>query len=363
MRVFPTGLLAAGLLVVLGGCQGPLRQQAIDVAAISAVQDDLKRQIAHYAAYARNPRQIPVRRGDTIVETNISELTAPDGGQVWACGTGNIGFDILSVEAELTTTLGSSVGGNLGVTVPLQGVTVGGKVGGGRTVTNTQTLTYNVYPILDDTTELNPTRADVNRYPIAKVLTDLRQALLASATRFDYSFDPPRRRPPTACVTNYNPEKIDAPGGTYTLGLSVVETLSGGVSISLALVELGVDGSRKSTTGHTLHVAFRQEDLTEVKAAYALVDQTCKAPNQDSVDCKAAKAKVGQLTSPNPGTGGSRPGLFSGTLGVESRFRLEDLLRNQPGVARIVRDGGTGMILVVPPAQPAPVRRDRPGVR
>lgn len=333
MRILTCRWLAvAAMTAVLGGCQSPVRLQAIDVPSISAVQSDLKRQIAIHAAFARKPMEIAVRTATGSEYVDIRRLPVPDGGPIWACGSGQVGFEIVSVAAELNTTLERAAGGHLGVTVPVQTVTVGGKFGTTRTVSNIQKLVYNVYPAESETSRLNPTRELVNANPVAQVLTDLREALIASATRYDYSQYPPRERPPTSCVTNFNPAKLSDPGGTYSLALSIETDINGGVSVSLAVLEIGIDGSRKSTTGHTLLVTFRQTGLDAIREANAAADDACKPPNQTSLICLAKTADAAETRRRNE---------LSATLtGTGVNIDLEQLRRglgnSTPGSTSIV---------------------------
>ena len=341
MRI-PIGrwLAVAAMAAVLGGCQSPVRLQAIDVPAISAVQSDLKRQIAIHAAFARQPMTIAVRTTTGSEYVDIRQLPVPDGGPIWACGTGQVVFEIVSVAAELNTTLERGLGGHLGVTVPLQTVTVGGKFGTTRTVSNIQKLIYNVYPAESETSQINATRDLVNANPVAQVLTDLREALIASATRYDYSQYPPVKRPPTSCVTNYNPASLSDPGGTYSLALSIETDINGGVTVTLAVLEIGIDGSRKSTTGHSLLVTFRQTGLDPIREANAAAADACKEPNQTSLACLIKTAEADSERRRNE--------LSATMTGRSLNFDLDQLRRALPESTR-----GSGAIVVLPmPLQP-----------
>lgn len=284
-------MAVAAMAAFLGGCQNGSQLQAIDVPAISAVQSDLKRQIAIHKAFAQLPMQIAIRTpsgGRQYVD--IDRLPVPDGKDIWACGTGEVGFEIVSVEAELTTTLERSVSVNAGLSPQYAGLKITGKAGATRTVGNTQKLNYNVYPADYDVSRIQVSRELVNANPVAQVLTDLREALVASATRYDYSQYPPVLRPPTACVTGFNKDKLDDPGGTYSLGLSIEANDNGGVTINLAVVELGIEGTYKSITGHSLTVTFRQANLDEVRQAHDEVARQCAPPHENSAACRNAKS-------------------------------------------------------------------------
>jgi hypothetical protein len=124
--------------------------------------------------------------------------------------------------------------------------------------------------------DLNPTREEVDKTPIAQVLRDLREALVAAGTTYDYSQTPPVERSPVPCFTDYDPKKpTAASGNTYTLGLSIVNDLTGGISISVAVLSIGVTGEAKSTTGNTLTVSFSQPGLDKVQEAQDAVDADC----------------------------------------------------------------------------------------
>ena len=83
-------IVAALGTIALAGCQNAPQLQAIDVPAISAVQGEIDRQVAIYKAAQREPPLINVAG----VLTPVTQLRAPDGGPIFACGSGDISFDI-----------------------------------------------------------------------------------------------------------------------------------------------------------------------------------------------------------------------------------------------------------------------------
>jgi hypothetical protein len=298
-------LAVAASTAVLGDCQGSPPLQAIDVPAISAVQSEINRQVGIYLAASHQPIMINV--GGQLMP--IKNVRPPDGGRMFACGTGNVAFEISQIKAELTTTSSKTIGGSAGITVPIHMVTIGAKAGDTVTATNTQTLSYQVWSVdkvsqNPNISNLHPSREYVDKTPIAQVLRDLREALVAAGTTYDYSQTPPVKRQPLPCFTDYDPKKpATASGNTYTLGLSIVNDITGGVTVSVAVLNLGITGEAKSTTGNTLTVSFSQPGIESIQIAQDAVDTECKYPKQDTAACiKAKNVRSDAIKSNDSGT-------------------------------------------------------------
>jgi hypothetical protein len=136
------------------------------------------------------------------------------------------------------------------------------------------------------------------------VLLALRDALVLSAMRFDFSANPPKPRPPQPCFTDYNPDKpaSDA-GNTFKLALSITNDLTGGISIKVTVLNFSATGESKSTTGNTLTVSFIQHGLQPIQQAKDKVDAECKYPKQDSKACKDARDALAEAEASETGVG------------------------------------------------------------
>ena len=127
-------LIGLGSLAPLAGCAGQPVQQAIDVRAISKVQNEIKRQVGVYVLASQQANSNPVKEREKLAKGP----GRPDPNPFW-CGTGDIDLDISQVKAELTTTLDVTQSAGLGATVSV--VEIGGAF---KTQTvDTQNLVYN----------------------------------------------------------------------------------------------------------------------------------------------------------------------------------------------------------------------------
>jgi hypothetical protein len=298
MRVQSRLFASLTALIALTCCTNQQIVQAIDVRAISAVQAEIKRQVGIYMAAAQAPPTVMINGTPTPVSKIENGF--------W-CGSGKIGFDISSIKAELTTTLDSSSDVKLGLSIPVNIVTLGPSAEYKRNVTNTQVLDYNLWPRElarqnSDIIKKHPTDEDIQRAPIAQVLRDLRDALVFSAMKMDYTTNPPKPRQPQPCFTDYNPDKPGSDAGdTFKLGLSITNDISGGIQIKVTVLNFTASGESKSTTGNTLTVAFVQQGLKSLQQYKDAVDAECKypksLPNAASVKCQNAKKELEKVES------------------------------------------------------------------
>lgn len=298
----PLFFIIIGLLG-LSSCASQQVVQPIDVGAISAVQAEIKRQVGVYLAKdSQSPTPIITVNGRA---TPLSQIN--DG--FW-CGNGQIGFDISSVKVELTTTLDNSGGANAAFTLPANIVTVGPSGGYKRDVTNTQTLDYNLWPLENQSSSVlgqNVTEQDLENAPIAQALLGLRDALILSAMKFDYSTSPPTPRPPQPCFTDYDPTKpAGDPGDSFKLGLSITNDITGGVSVKVTILNFSATGESKSTTGNTLTVSFLQKTATtkSLQSLRDIMDTECKYPVKDAKKCTQATTNFNNsINGPGAGEG------------------------------------------------------------
>jgi hypothetical protein len=254
-------------VMILAACQTAApKRQALDTAAIAAVQGEIKRQVGIYLREA-------------------AKHSAGDPKDFW-CGTGNIDFDISQVKAELTTTLETITNKSAGLKIPWGAVEIDptGSVKGDAT--NTQVLDYNLWPLEMERQAalLQATVNDQKPAPIADVILALRDAIINSAKETAPG--------PQPCFTDYDPVKPAADAGnTFKLGLSFVKDTTGGLEIKVWVLDLSATSEWKSTTGNTLTVSFVQRGLAKVQRARDAVDAECKYPKKyDDHPCQDALA-------------------------------------------------------------------------
>jgi hypothetical protein len=267
-------MLALASLAIFGmfGCSTtPPKKQALDTAAITVVQAEIKRQVGIYMQAVASE---PAVHGDPK--------------DFW-CGTGNINFDISTVKAELTTTIETIRNAGITAKIPIHAVTIDPSIGASTDVTNTQVLDYNLWPLdfgRQSLPKSMPTPEEKQSAPIAQVLLSLREALINSAKRTD-----PNK--PQPCFTDYNPDKPAADAGnTFKLGLSFVNDVTKKFEISVWVLDLTAGTETKGTTGNTLTVSFVQRDLAKIQRARDAVDTECKYPKKETdTTCKDAVAE------------------------------------------------------------------------
>jgi hypothetical protein len=242
-------------------------KQALNEKAIAVVQADIKHQIALYMA---------VPPPDTRAM------------QFW-CGSGNIGFDISQVKAELTVTNEAIDNGGVKATIPLV-VSVGPSGSLKRDVTNTQVLTYNLWPVADDQ-QPSLGSADLKSAPIAATLVSLRDALIEGASKSAPG--------PQACFTDYNLDKPSGDSGdTFKLGLTFVNDATMGLELKVSVLDLTATREDKGTTGNTMTVSFVQKGLKDIQTLQDEVGKECKFPDFNSSMCVVAKQALHLVTAP-----------------------------------------------------------------
>jgi hypothetical protein len=280
MKMRLLSAVVSASVVTLAACQtAPPKRQALDTAAIAAVQGEIKRQVGVYLREAA--RRSPGKPED-----------------FW-CGTGNIDFDISQVKAELTTTLETITNKSVGLKIPWGAVEIDptGSVKGDAT--NTQVLDYNLWPF-EAERQMALMQATVNAQkpaPIADVILALRDALIASAKKTAPG--------PQPCFTDYDPAKPGADAGnTFKLGLSFVNDTTTGLEIKVWVLDLNATNEWKSTTGNTLTVSFVQRGLAQLQRARDMADAECKYPKKyDDHPCQDALAAYTKLQEKSGGYG------------------------------------------------------------
>ena len=105
---------------------------------------------------------------------------------------------------------------------------------------NAQTLDFNLWPRQmrdqDDVVIASmPSDVDIKRAPIARALLDLRNALILSATKMDYSTNPPKPRAPQQCFTDYDPANPSKDAGNlFKIAITATVDSTGGLSVGVA---------------------------------------------------------------------------------------------------------------------------------
>lgn len=280
LRPFLTATYLGALF--LPGCQTtPPQRLALDAGALEKVQANIKREVGIYVANVAN-----------------ASKQRPDRSQFW-CGSGDIDFDISSVKADLTVTNETIENAGITAKIPFTAVTIGpsGKAIGDAT--NTQELIYNLWPLrgdqqsvqfTDDIDLSKPAMAD--KAPIAYTLWQLRTALIESDKKT-------MAGGPQACLTDYNPASPagDA-GNTVKLGLSFVSDKSGGLELTVSVLDITDSFESKGTTGNTLTVSFVQRDLAGIQNLKSSNDKFCAFPYSETLSCKIAKGALHLVTAP-----------------------------------------------------------------
>ena len=269
VRLFGLCVTALAYLNVTG-CQtsGPPKQ-ALNTDAISAVQKEIKRQVGVYV---------------------LASQAKPDAkAEEFACGNGDVDFDISTVKAELTVTTEKSSKTALTLGIPWNGATIGPTGEATKGTTNTQVLTYNLWltdsnlQAFKDASKAAGGQTDMTEAAIASVLLSLRDALINGAKKREGELQP--------CFTNYNPDKPAGDAGhTFKLGLTFVKGGKAGLAIKVGIVDLTAGTEWKSTTGNTLTVAFVQRGLEDLQSAKDMADAKCKPPTSpEDPACKKAR--------------------------------------------------------------------------
>jgi hypothetical protein len=216
--------------------------------------------------------------------------------KMYSCGHGDIGFDISSVKAELTVTNETISSAGVTLKIPVHAVTVSPSGSGKADATNTQALTYNLWPLEMEFQNLErtvPSKEELAEAPIAAVLLALREALAESAET-KYGKQP--------CFTDYDPAKPGADAGNTTkLDLKFVRDIKGGLEISVGVLDLTASMERIGTSGNTLTVAFVQHGLAKLQMAKDKVDALCKYPKSaNDKGCKDALDEYASLRKNGP---------------------------------------------------------------
>ena len=265
MRSLRSSVVALVGSIALTGCA--THQLALKGDAIGAVQADLKRQIGVYVrAATRGPYWVD--------ERGTVRYIGHDGSEFW-CGNGDVDYVVSSIEVDLTTTRDTTAGGNLGFTVPVQMVTIGGKAAISKEVADVEILKYHLWPYRESAEQLVayyglPSSADVDRSPIASAMLTLRNQQVYAAMKMNPSVGEPTAGP-QPCFTDYDPVKtVDGEKQTFSIGITTTYDASGQLSVGLGPVTLGASGETKSITGQMLLVSFEQRGLADIKKASAI---------------------------------------------------------------------------------------------
>ena len=96
MKISVTTVAAAIAFLSIAGCTNQ-QLKPIDLPSVSAVQQEIKRQVGIYMIESKTPLSVNIN--GTMVP--VPQLSSND----FACGRGNIAFDLNKVKAELVTEL------------------------------------------------------------------------------------------------------------------------------------------------------------------------------------------------------------------------------------------------------------------
>ena len=216
---------------LLAGCATP--PPPISISLIGKAVGEVKHQVGIYQS---------IVQADPLRYTKLPPVENDK-----VCGPGLVDFDITSVTVALTTKVETNTNGTVAGTAPIgaSGATIGAGLGGGNDVTNSQVLTFNMYPILPVTYERTPGADDLNRpeNAVAATLIAFRTALRGAAVA----------RP---CFSTVHDADKDA-DNTLVVGVEAVTDFSQNVTLKLAFVDLAFSHDQKNTQGSTLTFSFR----------------------------------------------------------------------------------------------------------
>ena len=267
-------LMCGSVGVYLMGCTTSLPvPQALDYQSISAVEAEIKRQIGLYMV-------AEARLQPTIIDKDNKPVILSNDYRDYACGGGDVRFDISNVQADLLVTDENIASFGGGITIPTAPLSGGLSGKASRDTTNTQELVYNVW--FDPLSKQNPnqdfltqaatykmlTPDPANKMPgapIALSLINLRDSLISAGLKVDpYTHT---ARGPMPCHWNWNidPEKPGGdPGNSIKFGITVLKDTSGNGNISIYIVNLSGGDEFKATRANTLTVKFYQHDTLDV---------------------------------------------------------------------------------------------------
>ena len=272
----------------LAGCAGAPPLRPIDIDEIGTVQGIIKQQVGIYIAATHPPADKPVTVVINGESKRVSELK-------FYCGNGNIDFDIKSIAVNLTTAIDRTRGVQFGVTVPAGRTTVGAEHKQSTETTNSQALSYTLWPLPYEEQEPAlrhqiPTDQDIVKAELARVLLDLRNSLIVAATRFDYSRPDQAAKPLQACFSDYDPvQPGSTPGNTFTLSLNIGKDSSHALTVTVGAVTLGPNRDAKASSGQSITVTFVQRGAVELQTLRDEAAAGCKAGNVNERLCSVAQ--------------------------------------------------------------------------
>ena len=235
-------LACTAAFFLLSGCASK-PPEPLDIALIGKTVAQIKEQVGIYQA---------------IVNRDPSRTRPlPPIGQDHVCGPGLADFDITAVKAELTTKIETKKDGSGAVTAPiapLPGATVGGGGGGGLDATNSQVLTFNMFPILNQkfTTLVNDEELRLPENSVSATLLAFRGALRQA------SFYKP-------CFSTVHDQAKDKPD-TLVVGVEAVQDKSFNVTLKLIFLNLGGTDDQKQTNGSKVTFSFEPWPLVKISA-------------------------------------------------------------------------------------------------
>ncbi|RKR43214.1 hypothetical protein [Paraburkholderia sp. BL17N1] len=244
-----TALATCAGALSLAACSSTIlpTSNAVDVAQVSKVQAEVKRQVGDYLLYTHKKRL-----ETAAAAKQVARAETQDAGD--ECVKGMIDFHIDSLKLELKTTLTNDTTTTLHLPIAASVATFGPSFDGTKKRENAQTISFYEYPVPD------------GYYPslFAKEPFENREAGAAISTlliALHEGLVSARRSTPCLSGLDYttNEQKNE---NTYVIGLTITDSIKPGFTVGVGPVTF-VDASHDRTVmnDNTLTVTFRQIDL------------------------------------------------------------------------------------------------------
>lgn len=159
---------------------------------------------------------------------------------------GYVNFNIESIKVSMKVQTINGAEGKAGLTIPMGVVEVGPSGSVAQKETNTQTLTFTMYPEkgVKSSEEIDKTKPKAENSPIASTLVNLRENLLIVSNV-------------KPCMTFQNPIKDKDVGATFEFGFGVEKKAIGGVGLEFIIFSVGASKSSLKDYSNTITVTFK----------------------------------------------------------------------------------------------------------
>ncbi len=226
------------LIIITSGCSSIVGEDStrpISDQYIGAVIAEVKRQVSIY--YDRRNRFLNDPKVDQPLRRALDQNKI--------CDRGEVDFNIVSVNMEITTTESNTIGGSAGASSGLVGVALINS----RSESSTKKLTIPIYvaPVgkrfvyIDKTGRLQD---------VADTLFNLRRRMILASTQ------------PGVCFTTWNfHSPKDDKGGSLAMGFAIADVQGASLNLVLAPVSGSVAAGFTSSTGNVLTFNFQQSDV------------------------------------------------------------------------------------------------------